>query len=118
MGGSWRRVEFLRKVTLIEAKPPPMGVVTGPFSATRLRSMEWIELARNVLLVSLEGLGAHGVAFPLKARSGCCAGAFQYANNGVGHFGADAVSGNQGDGVLFGHSQSFLLRQILRSQPR
>src|SRR5216684_2499252 len=30
----------LRSSTLMLAKPPPMGVVTGPFSPTRVRSME------------------------------------------------------------------------------
>src|SRR5580693_5788922 len=31
---------FLRSATLMLAKPPPTGVVTGPFSATRVRSID------------------------------------------------------------------------------
>ena len=31
---------FFRSVTLIEANPPPIGVVTGPLSATLFFSME------------------------------------------------------------------------------
>ncbi len=31
---------FLRRVTLIDGNPPPTGVVTGPFSATRFRSID------------------------------------------------------------------------------
>ena len=35
-----KRSNFLRSVTLMLLKPPPMGVVTGPLRATLLRSMD------------------------------------------------------------------------------
>ena len=92
----------------MEAKPPPIGVVTGPFSATRLRSMESIELLGDVLLVLLEGLGAGGIALPLETGSGRRSGAFQDADDGVRDFGADAVAGDQRDSVLFRHVSSHM----------
>ena len=35
-----KRSNCLRSVTLMLLKPPPMGVVTGPFKATPLRSID------------------------------------------------------------------------------
>src|SRR6185437_3400298 len=54
-----------------------------------------VKILRNVFLVLLEGLGSCGIALPLEAD----AGGFEDADDGVGNFGADSVSGNQRNGV-------------------
>jgi hypothetical protein len=61
-----------------------------------------IELARNVLLVTLECFCADGEALPLEARAGGRRRALDDAYNCVRYLRADAVSGNQCDSVLFG----------------
>src|ERR1019366_1356571 len=50
------------------------------------------EFFRNVFLVFLKGFGAGGEAFPFELD----ASGFEYANRGLGDFGADSVAGNKG----------------------
>ena len=100
-----KRSNFFRSVTLMLLKPPPMGVVTGPFSATPLRSMDSIERGGNVLAEDLEGLGAGGKALPLEAN----AGGFEDADDGLRDFRADAVAGDQGYFVGFCRRHCLLL---------
>ena len=95
------RSNFLRSVTLMLLKPPPIGVVTGPFSATLVALDRLIKRRGNVLAVDLEGIGAGGVALPLPLH----AGRFKNADHRLRHFRADAVAGNQRNCVrlLFRH---------------
>ena len=99
----------MRRVTLMLLKPPPMGVVTGPLSATLVALDGFVERGGNVLAVDLEGFGAGGEALPLELD----AGGFEDADDGLRDFGADAVAGDQGYFVR--HIQ--LLAAIFSSSP-
>ena len=75
------------------AKPPPIGVVTGPFSATRVRSIDSVSSFGMYSLIFLEGLGARLNRLPFKLD----AGGFENADGGAGDFRADAIAGNEGN---------------------
>ena len=87
------RSSALRKPTLTEVKPLPIGVVTGPLSATLLRRIESSSVLRQRFAKFLQRLRARVVSLPfnLDARS------FDDAHYVGGDFGADAVAGNQCD---------------------
>ncbi len=70
-----------------------MGVVTGPFSATRVRLDGVDQLLGNVLAILLVGVGAGGEALPFELH----AGSFQDANGGADDLGTDAVARDQGN---------------------
>ena len=72
-------------------KPPPTGVVTGPFNPTCVRSMRLDQIFGNVFAGFFVGLRAHGKGLPLELHSG----SFQNAYRRVGDFGADPVAGDE-----------------------
>ena len=88
----------------MEEKPPPMGVVMGPLSATLLRSKESIERLRQVLLVFLVGLGAGFLRVPVELHPG----GLEDADGGRGDLGANAIAGNEGDCVGHENGQGFV----------
>ena len=81
-------------------KPSPTGVVTGPFSPTRVRSIDSISSLGMYSLILLEGLGAYLKRFPLELEPG----GFQDAHGRLGDFGPDAVARDKRD--LVSHSGS------------
>ena len=78
-------------------KPSPTGVVTGPFSPTRVRSIDSISSLGMYSLILLKGLGAGLKDFPLELHTG----GFQNAHGRLCDFRADAVARNKCD--LVGH---------------
>ena len=90
----------MRRVTLMLLKPPPMGVVTGPFERDLVALDRFVEGGGNVFAEDFEGLGAGGEALPLPLD----AGGFEDADDGLRDFGADAVAGNEGDFVSLRYS--------------
>ena len=75
--------------------PSPIGVVTGPFSATLLRRIESSSSTGSVVAGALEREDAGVVALPVDRH----AGRVEDADDRVGDFRADAVAGNERDGV-------------------
>ena len=85
----------MRSPTLTLVNPCAIGVVTGPFSATLLRR--------------IESTSSTGSAFPVRSNASTPArwwshsietpGGVEDAHDRIGDFGADAVAGDQGDGV-------------------
>ena len=75
--------------------PPPTGVVTGPFSATLLRLIESSSSAGSGRAVLLERHHAGQVRLPLDLQPG----ALEDRDDGAGDLGADAVAGDERDGV-------------------
>ena len=73
-------------------KPPPMGVVTGPFERDLVALDGFVERGGDVFAEDFEGLGAGGEALPLEFD----AGGFEDADDGLRDFGADAVAGDEG----------------------
>ncbi len=98
-----KRSNCLRSVTLMLLNPPPIGVVTGPLSATLLRFDGFGEIGRDVFAEDLEGFGPGGEALPFELH----AGGFEDADDSLRDFGADAVAGDEGDFVC--HELSLML---------
>ena len=86
------RSSALRRPTLTLVKPPPIGVVTGPFSATLLRSIE-SSSSRQRGAVSLERQHAGQVRSQSIERR-------VEDRDDSRHFGADPVAGDEGDGMF------------------
>ena len=84
-------VEGLRSATLTERKPPPIGVSSGPLSASSVLSDRLDGLVRHRVVELVDGRHAREAAIPIELR----AGGFENANGGVGDVGPDAVAGNQ-----------------------
>ncbi len=74
-------------------KPSPTGVVTGPFSPTRVRSIDSISSLGMYSLILGECLRARLKDFPFELHPG----GFENAHRSLRDFGADAVAGNQCD---------------------
>ena len=89
----------MRRPTLTLVNPSPIGVVTGPFSATLLRSIESSSACGSVVPWRSSATDAGVVTLPLDGD----AGGREDADHGRGHFRADAVAGNEGDGVTHSH---------------
>ena len=87
----------MRSATLMLWWPPPIGVAVGPFRPTRVDFERGEDIVGNQL--SLFGEGAHAGfdALPFDRDAGGVNG----ANGRVGHFGSDAVAGDERD--LMGH---------------
>jgi hypothetical protein len=58
-----------------------------------------VEFVGDVGAAGGEGVRADGVAFPRELAAGLFAGGFKDADDGLGNFRADAVAGDEGDGV-------------------
>ena len=89
------RSSALRSPTLTLVKPSAIGVVTGPFSATLFRWIDSMQLDRQRLAGALERERRRPVTFPVDRD----AGGREDAQDRFGDFGADAVAGNERDGV-------------------
>ena len=76
-------------------KPSPIGVVTGPLSATLLRRIESSSSAGSAWPVRSNASDAGLVALPVDRD----AGGVEDAEDRVGHLRADAVAGDERDGV-------------------
>jgi hypothetical protein len=88
----------LRSSTLMLENPPPIGVVTGPLSPTRVRSDGLGQLVWDVFSCIFK---ASAPAAKL-SHSNFTAGCFEDADGGPGNFGADAVAGDECDFVCHG----------------
>ena len=97
------------------AKPPPIGVVTGPFSPTRVRSIDSVSSLGMYSLIFFKGFGPGHEGFPFKLH----AGGFENAHGRLRDFGADAVAGDEGDFVSHtfksNYRQMNKLRTLLRN---
>ena len=85
----------MRSPTLTLVNPWPIGVVTGPFSATLFRRIESSSSAGSALAGPLEREDPGVMALPLDRN----AGGGDDAEHRVGDFGTDAVAGNERDGM-------------------
>ena len=83
----------MRSPTLTLVNPSPIGVVTGPLSATLFLRIESSSSSRQRLVEALERGHAGVVALPLDVE----AGDLEDPHDRLGDFGADAVAGDQRD---------------------
>ena len=82
----------MRSATFTDEKPSPIGVVHGPFSATRWRRIAVARGGRQHLgLAGLDRGHAGELAIPVDPR----ARRVEHAHDRVAYLGADAVAGDQ-----------------------
>ena len=102
------RSSAFRSPTFTLVKPSPTGVVTGPFRATRLRRIDSSSVVGQRRAVLLDCDEARVMALPVHIDTG----RFDDADNGVGDFGPDAVTGDESDDV------GLMRRECRRELPR
>ena len=89
----------LRRPTLTERKPPPTGVVIGPFSAVPFWRIESsVSSGSGLPPFCLHHVGAGVLDVPVELD----AGRLEDAAGRLGQLGARAVAGDQGDAVRHG----------------
>ena len=86
----------MRRPTLTERKPSPIGVVIGPLSATPFRRID-VErlLGQRVAAVRVHDVGAGRLDVPLEVD----AGRLEHATRRLGELRAGSVAGDEGDTV-------------------
>ena len=107
----------MRSATLTERKPPPTGVVIGPFSATPCLADD-VErlLGQRIAAVLVHHVGAGLADVPVELD----AGRLEDAARRLGQLGSGAVTGDQRHSMGHGgawYLQRRRLRRLLRGAP-
>ncbi len=109
-----KRFSALRRPTLTLVNPPPTGVVTGPLSATVLRSIESSSSGGSGDVVALDRPHACQLRLPLSPQTR----RLENRDDRARDLGADAVAFDERDAVHHALAFQTSLMRVTRALPR